>query len=171
MANNSEKDKMSNGAYESEVRTGEALYSEGNFAKAGEAFERALQVQPAGLEATAGLAKVLLVTGAFADAKDLYTAAFEHGLPATAEHLTNFGLCYAFAGDRPKARELMVAALETDAGYEPAYGALARHCVIMADFEAAELCATEGLGRFPNNLPCLEARALARLSMLNLAGA
>jgi len=154
-----------------EVRRGQELLEAGEIEPAREAFERAIDLQPDHVLAAVGLAQALLAEGAFTDAKDLYEAAFAAGLEKSARHLTNLGICYAFEGERPTARTLIEGAIATDPNYEPAYGALARHCVIMGDHRAAERYATEGLRLFPVNLPCREARALARLAMLNLDAA
>ena len=154
-----------------EVRRGRELYENGQYDEARQAFERAIDIQSDSLEAAAGLAKVLIVEGAYADAKDLYEAALNKGLEKSAEHLTNLAICYAFDGEREPARTLMEGAIAVNPLYEPAYGALARHCLIMGDYVAAERYASEGLRLFARNVPCFEARALARLSMLNLQGA
>ena len=155
----------------SEVRRGRELYESCQYDEARQAFERAIDIQPDDPEAAAGLAKVLIVEGAYVDAKDIYEAALSNGLEKSAEHLTNLAICYAFEGEREPARTLLEGAVAVDPSYQPAYGALARHCLIMGDYIAAERYATEGLRLFPKNVPCFEARALARLSMLDLQGA
>lgn len=159
------------GDYQAEVRMGKSLYEKGRYEEARQAFERAILLKNNGTEAAVGLAKILLMEGAHADARDLYEAALTHGLEQSPEHFTNLGICYAFDGERAKARIMLEAAIAVDESYEPAYGALAHHCVIMGDYEAAESFATDGLKRFPENVPCMEARAKARLLMLDLPAA
>lgn len=153
-----------------EIRRGNEFYAAGAFDSARLAFERAIESKPDDPHAAAGLAKVLILEGAFTDAKELYEAAFGAGLEKSAEHLMNFAICYAFEGDRASARTLLEGAVAVDPSYEPAYGALARHCEIMGDYVAAERYATEGLRLFPANVPCYETRAAARLAMLKFDG-
>jgi tetratricopeptide (TPR) repeat protein len=152
---------------ERQLALGDSLYERDEFEGARLAYERAIEIKPDSPEAAGRLAKVLLGEGAFSDAKELYEAAMNNGLVKSAENLANLGICYAFEGEGATARTLLEGAVAVDATYEPAIGALARHCLIMTDFEAADRYATEGLRRFPRNVPCMEARALARLAKMD----
>ena len=157
-------------SYQEEVQRAEALLRDAEYDAARIAFENAINLKPNSPSAAAGLAKVLLVQGAFVDAKKLYGAAFNNGLEKSAEHLTNLAICCALNGEQKNARTLLEGAISVDASYRPAYGALAKHCVVMGDYVAAERYASEGLRIFPNDLPCFEARSLARVSVRNFDG-
>lgn len=158
----------SNNDFDGKMKLGDTLYESDNFDGARRAYEQAIDIKPDSPEAAGGLAKILLIDGCFSDAKDLYEAAMNNGLEKSAENLTNLGICYAFEGDGKDARTLLEGAVAVDPAYEPAYGALARHCMIMGDYDAADRYATEGLRIFPQNIPCLEARALAHLARLDM---
>ena len=153
------------------VALGDALYDADEFDESCRAFERAIDIKPDSPEAAAGLARNLMIQGAYTEAKELLEAAMTHGLPQTAENLSTLAICYAFGGDFERARTLLEAALTVDSTYEPTYGALARLCLDTRDLEACEHYASEGLKRFRDNVPCLESRAQARFLTLNLEGA
>lgn len=157
--------------YQNALREGQSLYSAADYAASEKLFARAVDAFPERPEGIAWLAKARMSLGSPADAMVLYERAFAKGLEKNAEHLTNLAICHAFKGDRDNARTLLEGAVAIDPFYEPAYGALARHCLIMGDYKAAVRYATEGVHLFPNNVPCFEARALARLAMLDLDGA
>ena len=162
---------MTPSEYQNNIQVGQSLYLKADYGAAEKLFAKTMNSYPDKPEAIAWFAKVRLSQGSPSDARTLYETAFAKGLEKSSEHLTNLAICYAFQGNRDGARTLLEGAIATDATYEPAYGALARHCVIMGDYEAAERYASAGIKRFPSNVPCFESRALARLAMLNLDGA
>lgn len=153
------------------IQRANALYDQGEYTHARVLYEDAIEIVPGDFRAVTGLAKTLLLEGCYADARQLYEAAFAAGLEHRAEHFCNLGICRAFDGENEAARKLMQGAVALDAFYEPAYGALAALCMNEGDHQAAYRFANEGLRIFPQNVVCLSYRGQARLALLDVDGA
>jgi tetratricopeptide (TPR) repeat protein len=143
----------------SRMRLGKALLSDGEFEAAQDEFQKAVEINPDEPLAVAGVAKAVLMQGAYKDALDLYVVALNEGLQETPDVLVDLGVCTSLDGDYQSARKFFEAAIGMDLDCEDAYAPLVTACLATRDLEAAERYASLGVERFPGSEECRVARA------------